>query len=445
MDSNTYLESAVQKNRSHLIPLMLLLYVLAFLDRSNIGFAKESYQLDTGLSDEAFALGAGIFFLVYAFLGTPCNLLMRKIGPKIWISATTVIWGLLSSAMALADTEGKFLAIRILLGIAEAGFFPGMIYLCAVWFPDKHRGGVTGLFYLGAPLALTLGAPLSGALLDMHGFLGHAGWFWMFLIEGAIAVLVGIFAYLYLDDTPEKARFLNSDEKAALVAELKSEEKHVEVSKFIDIFRNVKVWHFALIYFIIQMAVYGLVFFLPSQVAALLGTSVGFKASMLIAIPWIASLIGTYYIPHMSDRKQERRITSAITLLLAALGIGFSALFDGSPAMAIFALCFAAIGVIAVQPVFWTMPSMLLSGAALAGGIGFINMFGAFGSFIAPIIRVQAEKLLGNDHAGLYTLAAITIVGVVLILMLKHVSSPTPNHKSSTAPENMGVSQAHNA
>lgn len=418
MDSNSYLQSAVKKNRSHLIPLMLLLYVLAFLDRSNIGFAKVQYQLDTGLSDEAFALGAGIFFLVYAFLGTPCNLLMRKIGPKIWISATTVVWGVLSAAMAIADTEAKFLTIRILLGVAEAGFFPGMIYLCASWFPQSVRAGVTGLFYLGAPLALTLGAPLSGALLDMHGFLGHPGWFWMFVIEGAIAVLVGFFAYAYLDDTPEKARFLTAEEKRALREELDSEEKTVQTSNFKDIFTNAKVWHFAAIYFIIQMAVYGMVFFLPSQVAAILGTSVGFKASLLIAIPWIASLIGTYYIPHFSDRKNERRVTAAVTLLLAALGIGSSALL-ASPALAIFALCFAAIGVIAVQPVFWTMPTMVLSGAALAGGIGFINMFGAFGGFIAPIIRVYAEKAADSASAGLLTLSAITIVGVVLILMIK--------------------------
>lgn len=418
MDFNSNLESAVKKNRSHLIPLMLLLYVLAFLDRSNIGFAKDQYQLDTGLTDEAFALGAGIFFLVYAFLGTPCNLLLRRIGPKIWISATTVVWGLLSAGMAFADNEFKFLTIRILLGVAEAGFFPGMIYLCAVWFPQSVRAGVTGLFYLGAPLALTLGAPLSGALLDMHGLLDFPGWFWMFVIEGSIAIVVGIFAYAYLDDSPAKARFLTAEEKEALIAELQSEERSVQTSNFRDIFTNPRVWHFAAIYFIIQMAVYGMVFFLPSQVAAILGTAVGFKASLLIAVPWIASLIGTYYIPHFSDRKNERRLTAAFTLLLAALDIGASALLS-SPGLAIFALCFAAIGVIAVQPVFWTMPTMVLSGAALAGGIGFINMFGAFGGFVAPLVRVYAEKAADSSAAGLLTLSTISIVGCILILFIK--------------------------
>ncbi|PLL95379.1 MFS transporter [Klebsiella michiganensis] len=165
--SNTLLESVVKKNRARLIPFMLALYVLAFLDRSNIGFAKETYQLDTGLSNEAYALGAGIFFVVYAFLGVPANLLMRKFGARKWIGCTTLLWGLLSAAMAWADTEAKFLLVRTLLGAAEAGFFPGMIYLTSQWFPQQNRASIMGLFYMGAPLALTLGSPLSGALLDV--------------------------------------------------------------------------------------------------------------------------------------------------------------------------------------------------------------------------------------------------------------------------------------
>ncbi len=182
--SITLLDGVVKKNRARLIPFMLALYVLAFLDRSNIGFAKETYQIDTGLSNEAYALGAGIFFVVYAFLGVPANLLMRKFGARTWIGTTTLLWGFLSAAMAWADSEAKFLIIRTLLGAAEAGFFPGMIYLTSQWFPQRNRASIMGLFYMGAPLALTLGSPLSGALLEMHGFMGHPGWFWMFVIEG---------------------------------------------------------------------------------------------------------------------------------------------------------------------------------------------------------------------------------------------------------------------
>ena len=414
------LEKAVSKTRLRLVPFMLILYVLAFLDRANIGFAKSAYQLDTGLSNEAFALGAGIFFVAYAFLGAPANLLMRKFGARYWIGGTTLVWGLLSAAMAYADSEWKFLTVRVLLGMAEAGFFPGMIYLTSQWFPQKHRAGIMGLFYMGAPLALTFGSPLSGALLEMHGFLDHPGWYWMFIIEGILAVIAGIVTFIYLDDNISSARFLNENEKQALQEKLSSEESVKTTSKIIDAISNVTVWHLAIIYMIIQISVYGLIFFLPTQVAQLMGTTVGFKASLVAAIPWIAALFGTYFIPRYSDKVGERRNIAAITLLVAGLGIGISAL--ASPSIAIIALCFAAIGFIAVQPVFWTIPTNLLSGAALAAGIGFINMFGAFGGFLAPIIRVKAETLFNNNIAGLLTLALITIIGTITIFMLKQTN-----------------------
>ncbi|HGU6766090.1 TPA: MFS transporter [Klebsiella pneumoniae] len=392
--SNTLLESVVKKNRARLIPFMLALYVLAFLDRSNIGFAKETYQLDTGLSNEAYALGAGIFFVVYAFLGVPANLLMRKFGARRWIGCTTLLWGVLSAAMAWADTEAKFLLVRTLLGAAEAGFFPGMIYLTSQWFPQQNRASIMGLFYMGAPLALTLGSPLSGALLEMHGFMGHPGWFWMFVIEGLLAVAAGAFTFFWLDDSPQHARFLSAAEKQSLISELAREEEKKIASRLSDALRNGRVWQLALIYLTIQVAVYGLIFFLPTQVAALLGTKVGFVASVVTAIPWVAALFGTWLIPRYSDRTGERRNIAALTLLAAA------------------------VGVIAVQPVFWTMPTQLLSGTALAAGIGFVNLFGAIGGFLAPIVRVQAETLFASSAAGLLTLAGVAIVGVVIIFSL---------------------------
>lgn len=394
MMSNTLLESVVKKNRARLIPFMLALYVLAFLDRSNIGFAKETYQLDTGLSNEAYALGAGIFFVVYAFLGVPANLLMRTFGARRWIGCTTLLWGVLSAAMAWADTEAKFLLVRTLLGAAEAGFFPGMIYLTSQWFPQQNRASIMGLFYMGAPLALTLGSPLSGALLEMHGFMGHPGWFWMFVIEGLLAVAAGAFTFFWLDDSPQHARFLSAAEKQALISELAREEEKKIASRLSDALRNGRVWQLALIYLTIQVAVYGLIFFLPTQVAALLGTKVGFVASVVTAIPWVAALFGTWLIPRYSDRTGERRNIAALTLLAAA------------------------VGVIAVQPVFWTMPTQLLSGTALAAGIGFVNLFGAIGGFLAPIVRVQAETLFASSAAGLLTLAGVAIVGVVIIFSL---------------------------
>ncbi|GLR07588.1 MFS transporter [Mixta theicola] len=426
----TLLDVVVKKNRARLIPFMLALYVLAFLDRSNIGFAKETYQIDTGLSNEAYALGAGIFFVVYAFLGVPANLLMRRFGARNWIGITTLLWGGLSAAMAWADTEPKFLIIRTLLGAAEAGFFPGMIYLTSQWFPQRTRASIMGLFYMGAPLALTLGSPLSGALLEMHGFMGHPGWFWMFIIEGLLAIAAGIFTFFWLDNTPQQARFLSDEEKAVLMGQLASEEQKKMTLRLADALRSGHVWQLAIIYLTIQIAVYGLIFFLPTQVAALLGTKVGFAASVVTAIPWIAALLATWLIPRYSDRTGDRRNVAALTLLAAGIGVGLSGLV--SPVLAIIALCVAAAGLIAVQPVFWTMPGQLLSGRALAAGIGFINLFGAIGGFVAPILRVKAETLFASGSAGLLTLAGIAVIGTLIIFTLnvhRHPSAVGAAHR----------------
>jgi len=426
----TLLDQTVTKMRWRLIPFMLTLYVLAFLDRANIGFAKQAYQLDTGLSNEAYAFGAGIFFVAYACLGVPANLLMKKFGARMWIGLTTLLWGLLSAGMAYADTDWKFLVVRTLLGAAEAGFFPGMIYLTSQWFPQRNRASVMGLFYMGAPLALTLGSPLSGALLELHGFGGHPGWYWMFVIEGLLAVAAAVWTFAYLDDSPQQARFLNEGEKNVLLRQLETEESAKTTSRIADAMRNPRVWHLAIIYMLIQISVYGLIFFLPTQVGALLGKKVGFEVSVVTAIPWIFALLGTYYIPRYSDRTGERRNIAALTLLVAGIGIGVSAL--ASPLVALIALCFAAAGFIAVQPVFWTMPTSLLSGAALAAGIGFTNMFGAFGGFLAPIIRVKAEALFNNEIAGLLTLAALTVVGAIAIMALNKVQT-TPKVMQGSA------------
>lgn len=407
------LDRAIKKTRWRIVPLMLVLYVLAFLDRSNIGYAKESYMLDVGLSEEAFALGAGIFFLVYAFLGAPANLCMKKFGAKKWMCLTTLCWGAISAFMGFADTEAKFLLCRILLGIAEAGFFPGMIYLATIWFPKEVRSGVMGLFYIGVPIAMIFGSPLSGALLEMHGFLGHAGWFWMFVIEGSLAFVAGVFVYFYLDDSPQKARFLNAEEKEALILALQHEEEAKSVSRLIDVAKIPALWICAVVYMIIQIGVYGYTFYLPTQIAAILGQEVNFTSSLVTAIPWICSFFGTLFITSYADRVQKQHSIAIFTLCLAALGLLLCVWFGSVGA--IVCLCFVAIGVIAVQPLYWIIPQGQLGGSALAGGIGLINAFGAFGGFLAPIIRTYADKLFHSDKAGLLTLGILVALGVVLL------------------------------
>ncbi|MBT0460226.1 MFS transporter [Morganella morganii] len=415
---NPALNSAIQKSWKRLVPLMFILYFVAFIDRVNVGFAKDAMQLDIGLSDSAFALGAGIFFAAYALFGIPANLILNKIGAQKWLSITTVIWGVLSAMTGVVTNETQFIVLRFLLGLGEAGFYPGILLLASIYFPNKVRGSVIGIFVLGVPLALTLGSPLSGALLELHGWMGRPGWFWMFVIEGLPAVVIGIFAFFWLDDSPEKARFLTAEEKKALTEQLASENAKTETTSVLSALKNIKVWHLALIYGTIQISVYGLMFFLPSQVASLMGQSLGFKASLVAAIPWACSAFGVYYIPRLADKNPSRRVAiSVMCMLAAAVGLALSAF--ASPVFAIAALCLSAVGFLSVQPVFWTFPPQLLSGPALAAGIGFCTTMGAFCSFLAPIIRVEMDKLMNSNTAGIITLAVITVGCALLIALLK--------------------------
>lgn len=416
---NPVLNSAIQKSWKRLVPLMFILYFVAFIDRVNVGFAKDAMQVDIGLSDSAFAFGAGIFFAAYALFGIPANLILNKIGAQKWLSITTIIWGVLSAMTGFVTNETQFIILRFLLGLGEAGFYPGILLLASIYFPNKVRGSVIGIFVLGVPLALTLGSPLSGALLELNGWMGHPGWFWMFVIEGLPAVFIGIFAFFWLDDSPEKARFLTPEEKRALTEQLASENAKTETTSVRSALKNIKVWHLALIYGTIQISVYGLMFFLPSQVASLMGQSMGFKQSLVAAIPWACSAFGVYYIPRLADRNPAHRVTiSVICMLAAAVGLAVSAF--ASPVFAIAALCLSAVGFLSVQPVFWTFPPQLLSGPALAAGIGFCTTMGAFCSFLAPIIRVEMDKLMSSNSAGIITLSVITVGCALLISLLKN-------------------------
>jgi MFS family permease len=401
-----------------LLPFLLLMYVLAFLDRANVGFAKKAFQLDTGVSDAAFAFGASIFFVGYALLEIPSNLIMHKVGARMWMCRIMVTWGIISAAMAFATNEQSFYILRFLLGAAEAGFFPGVILYLTYWFTSANRGKAMGLFYFGAPLAFIFGSPLSGLLLEFDGLMGYKGWQWMFLVEGALASIVGVWAYFYLDNRPRDAQWLSADEKATLQAAIDGEEtaKHSHGPKStLAALGNGKVLYLCLIYFLIQMSVYGVVFYLPSQVAGLLGVKVGLKVGLVTAIPWLCALGAAWFIPRFSDRSGERRLTAAATLAMGGIGIAASVAV-GSPLAALVALCFAAAGFIAVQPLFWTFPTSYLAGTAAAGGIALINSLGNVGGFVAPNVKTWAEKAFASGSAGLYLLAATTLLGAVLIL-----------------------------
>lgn len=412
-------ERATKKVFRRLLPFLLLMYIIAFLDRSNVSFAQEEFEVDFGISAGAYAFGAGLFFVGYAIFEVPSNLLLHKVGARWWLARIMVSWGIIAAAFMFVQGPTSFYILRFLLGVAEAGFFPGVILYLTYWFPARHLSRARGYFYAGIALAGILGNPLSGGLLELDGLLDLRGIQWMFMVEGLIAVVVGVWAYFYLTDRPKDAKWLPDDERQALAETIAAEdlakaEGHAP-QKVLRALGNWRVWYFALIYFCIQIAVYGVTFFLPTQVTAITGQKLGFMASLVTAIPWVFALIAVAFIPGVADRTRKHRPIGTVCLLVTAVGIVMSGMFSGTPVVAIAGLSIAAMGFVAMQPIFWTLPTEYLTGYAAAAGIGLINSLGNLGGFLAPNMRDFFKESVGGN-AGLYSLAVGALLGAILFV-----------------------------
>lgn len=405
------LSNIIPKLHRRLMPTLLMMYVLAFLDRANVGFAREGFAADAGIGDAAFAFGAGLFFVGYALLEVPSNLILHRIGARRWMARIMVTWGLVSAATAFVHDPMGYYAVRFALGIAEAGFFPGVIYYLTMWYPRMARARSIGIFYYGAPLALSLGGPLSGALVA-HDAFGLHGWQVMFLVEGLAASLGGIAVLFLLKDNPARAPWLDADEKTVLLEALAEDER--ENPRRHDVWgalRDGRVLFLSLTYFLLEIGFYGLTFYLPSQVAKLLGTSIGFEVGLVSAIPWAFALLCVTLIPRWCDRKDNARGVGAIALGLAGVALAVSAV--APPPVALAALSVAAAALIVAPCLFWTLPSRILGGAAAAGGIGLINSIGNLGGFVAPNPRAWADIALASHSAGLVSLGLMTVLGAI--------------------------------
>jgi MFS family permease len=411
-------DRAISKARRRLIPFLLLMYVISFLDRANIGFAKQAMQASVGISEQAFALAAGLFFISYALFELPSNLILHRVGAKVWMARIMVSWGVVSMATMFVTGKSSFYFLRLLLGAAEAGFFPGVILYLTYWFPKSVRGEILGLFYFGAPLAFIFGGPISGLLLQMHPHFGLQNWQWMFLVEGFAAVAVGLWAYWYLDNRPSDATWLPIEEKQALANVLNREQTEQRANgpaKLLSAFGDHRVLGFVLIYSLIQVSVYGVVFYLPSEVSAILEKPAGIEVGLVSAIPWVCALAAAFWVPRLADNWKRHRQLASITLLISGCA-SLSLPMIGSH-MGLVALSIAISGLIAAQPLFWTLPTSYLAGRTAAGGLAMINALGSVGGFVAPNVKVWADECFGSQRAGAFLLAGITILNAGLIAM----------------------------
>ncbi|WP_050626675.1 MFS transporter [Bradyrhizobium viridifuturi] len=413
------LASALSKNTWRLVPLLGLAYLFNYLDRTSVGFAALQMNKDIGLSATQFGWGAGILFFSYCLLEVPSNMMMYRFGARRWLARIMITWGLAAAATAFAVGPYSFYAIRFLLGVFEAGFFPGVIWYLSIWFPQKHRTGVLALFMAATPLSSLLGSPISAALLGMDGFWGLAGWQWMFLLEGLPACLLGVLCLLLLADTPEQARWLTPEERHALLGALAS-DKHDKPKKDLwAAMQDIRVLMLTAITFAFTIGSYGIGIWLPLILKSH-GLS-NMQVGWLSAIPYLFATIGMLFWARLVDRKGQKIYNLMAALILGALGLALSVVFSSLvPALA--CLTLALVGTISARTVFYTIPQSFLTGAAAAGGIAFINSVGAFGGFVGPYMVGFLKDATGSFNAGMIGMAVILVVATGIAGSLRLVA-----------------------
>lgn len=422
-------QRTMRKVMFRLVPFLILCYFVAYLDRVNVGFAKLEMNTSLGLSETAYAFGAGLFFIAYFLLEVPSNLALNRFGARLWIARIMFTWGVISGAFAfiapLANFFGTsnatmFYILRFLLGIAEAGFFPGVIFYLTLWFPSVYRARVVSLFMLAIPISSIIGAPISGALLNVRG-LGMEGWQWLFFLEAVPSVLLSIGVIIYLTDYPHKAKWLQKEEASWLEGRLKREHDEKEAgghcpSSILKSMSDPRVLACAFMYFCLNAASYGVAFFLPTIVKGFGVTN--FQAGLLSALPFVFGAVGMVLLSRNSDRTLKRREHIAFALILAAVGVAGAGMVS-SPAMVLAMLCLGQIGVSAMPPLFWPLPSSFLTGAAAAAGIATINSLGNLSGFFGPYLMGYLHEKTQSFTAGLLSLGLIALAGGIVALMMK--------------------------
>jgi len=412
-------ESAVYaKVMWRLLPFLFLCYVFAYLDRVNVGFAKLSMMSDLGFSEAVYGLGAGVFFVGYLLFEVPSNIVMLKVGARLWITRIMVTWGIISACTLFVGTPTQFYVLRFLLGVAEAGFFPAVLLYLTYWFPSSRRGKVTALFMTGIPMSGVIGGPLSGFIMaSMVGVGGLSNWQWLFLLEAIPTVLLGCIAFVFLDDRIGDAKWLDAREKALLEHNLAQEAQGKHLHKLRDGLTNPRIWLLAMIYLFFTMGLYAISFWLPSIVKDS-GVVDAWHIGLLTSIPYAAATVAMVMTGRSSDRHGERRWHLALAGFAGAAGLVWSVLYAGNTAIALVGLTLATMGIMTTISQFWTLPPAILGGAAAATGIAFANSVGSFSGLIAPSMLGYVKTLTDSTGNGLLVIAACLVIGGLLVFTI---------------------------
>ena len=397
------------------MPLLIVCFIFAYFDRVNISFAKLQMQGDLGLSNAAYGFGASIFFVGYFIFEIPSNLILSRVGARVWIARIMISWGIASAAMMFVTSETWFYVLRFVIGATEAGFLPGIILYFTYWFPAKRRARINALFMTSISISGVIGGPLSGFIMTRFaGVGGLAGWQWLFVLEGLPTALLGLLVLAILDDRISNAKWLSAEEKAVMQANIDREDKGTS-HRFIDAMRQPGTLLLSLIYLFMLMGLYGLTFWMP-QLIKNTGITSPMTIGLLTAIPYAAAGIGMVALGKSSDRHGERRWHLGLAVAVGGIGYALSAYFAHDTTLAMISLVIASVGAIGCLPVFWTLPPAFLSGTAAAGGIALINSIGNLGGIISPYLVGKVVDLTGATSGGLYAIATVLILAALLIL-----------------------------
>jgi MFS family permease len=404
-------DSIYEKVTRRIVPLLFMCYVVAYLDRVNVGFAKIQMLADLKFSETVYGLGAGIFFLGYFLFEVPSNILLHRVGARLWIARVMITWSIVSAATLFVKTPTMFYALRFVLGLAEAGLFPGVILYLTYWYPARRRANILALFITGIPVAGLLGAPLSGWIMNsVSGAHNLAGWQWLFLIEAVPSLVMGIVVLLFLDNSVESARWLSADEKGLLARNLADDRAGVQSHRTRDGFTNPRVWLMCVLYFFIMMGLYGVGFYLPTLIKNT-GVSNPLSVGLLTALPYAAAVVAMLLVSRHSDARRERRWHITIPALAGTLGWIAAAAFMHEAMLATIALTVATAAVLVTMTQFWVLPTAMLTGAAAASGIAVINSVGNLAGFVSPYL---IGGIIDSTHSTLLAVVALAVSMLVV-------------------------------